>query len=62
LSFSENLILLQVKNKVTNYRLAKEIGVHPTTIQNWRNGKQPQLSHASKVAIFFGKTVDELMK
>ena len=60
--FSENFIRLQKENHLTNYRIAKDIGVHCTTIQNWRNGKNPLLEHASKVADYFGKTLEEMMK
>lgn len=62
MSFSEKLVFLQSENHETNYRLAKAIGVHATTIQNWRNGKRPQLEHAARVAKHYGKTVDEMMK
>lgn len=61
MSFSKNLIRLQTENHETNYRLAKELGVHATTISNWRDGKQPVLEHAAKVAAHYGKTVDEMM-
>lgn len=60
--FSENLINLQKERGLTNYRLAKDLGVHCTTVQNWREGKKPLLEHAWKVATYFGKTVDEMMK
>lgn len=59
--FSNNLIFLQKERAITNYRLAKSIGVHPTTIQNWRNGKHPQTGHAKQVADFFGVTMDEML-
>lgn len=59
--FSENLKRLQVNNHETNYKLAKEIGVHATTVQNWRDGKVPRLEHAVKVAEHYGKTIDEMM-
>lgn len=60
MSFSENLVNLQKENGVTNYRLAKAIGVHCTTVQNWRTGTTPLLEHAYAVAKFFGKTVEEM--
>lgn len=61
LSFSEKLICLQKENGETNYRLAKELGVHATTVQNWRDGKKPLLEHAFRVATHYGKTVEESM-
>lgn len=60
--FSENLVSLQAEKGLTNYRLAKDIGVHCSTVQNWRDGRKPLLEHAHKVATYFGKTVDEMMK
>lgn len=60
--FSENLVKLQKERGVTNYRLSKEIGVHCTTVRNWRAGKRPLLEHAHAVAAYFGKTVDEMMR
>lgn len=62
MSFSKNLIRLQDANHETNYRLAKEIGVHATTVQNWRDGKKPILEHLAKVAEHYGRTVDDLLK
>lgn len=61
MSFSENLVRLQAKNKESNYRLAKDLGVHATTVQNWREGMRPRLEHAARVAEHYGLTVDELM-
>jgi DNA-binding XRE family transcriptional regulator len=61
LSFAENLVILQQEQGVTNYKLAKALGVHCSTIKNWRNGKMPLLEHAYAVAAYFGKTVDEMM-
>lgn len=60
--FSENLIRLQKDNCVTNYRLSRDLKVHPTTVQNWREGRQPLLEHAKKVADYFGKTIEEMME
>ena len=61
MSFSENLVKLQKERGITNYRLSKEVGVHCTTVQNWRDGKRPLLEHAHAVATYFGKTVDEMI-
>ncbi len=60
--FAENLVNLQKEKGVTNYRLAKDLGVHCTSVQNWRVGKMPQLNHAHAVAEYFGKSVDEMMR
>lgn len=61
MSFSENLIRLQSEWHESNYRLAKELGVHATTVQNWREGQNPRLEHVTLVAAHYGLTVDELL-
>lgn len=63
MAFSDNVARLLEKNKVSNYRLAKDISVSRSTVRNWLDGKTaPQIEHARKVAAYFGKTVDEMMK
>lgn len=37
--FAENLSRLQEERGETNYRLAKSLGVHQTTIANWKSGE-----------------------
>lgn len=60
--FSKNLARLQAEQGITNYRLAKDIGVHQTTIQNWKTGTKPHPNHIQLVANYFGCTVDDLLK
>ncbi|MBS6864968.1 MAG: helix-turn-helix transcriptional regulator [Oscillospiraceae bacterium] len=62
MSFSENLVKLQKEKGVSDYRLAKELQVSPTTIVNWKNGSSPSIKKAHRVASYFEKTVDEMMK
>ena len=59
--FSKNLAKLQQEYQVSNYRLAKHLGVTPTTISNWKNGITPSLEKAAAIAAFFHTTVDELI-
>jgi transcriptional regulator with XRE-family HTH domain len=61
LPFAENLSVLQAKHGETNYRLAKEIGVHQSSIANWKSGVTPHPRHIRIVAEHFGVTVDELL-
>lgn len=61
MAFSENLAHLQAERGITNYRLAKDIGVHQTTIQNWKTGTKPHPNHILLVADYFGVTVDDLL-
>lgn len=62
MAFSKNLAKLQQEHQVSNYRLAKHLGVTPTTISNWKNGAAPPLDKAIAIAAFFHTTVDELAK
>ena len=61
LIFAQKLVELQRKNHETNYRLAKELGVHPTTIQNWRDGKRPRIEHLLRVAEHYGLSIEEFL-
>lgn len=62
MSFSLNLCELMNRNGVSSYRLAKKIGVHVSTVSNWKNGIAPKVDHLKLVADFFGVTVDELLR
>lgn len=62
MAFKENLIALQEKNYETNYRLAKSIGVHQTTIAKWRDGiARPRLRHLGKLCEHYGCSIGELL-
>lgn len=58
---SENLARLQAERGETNYRLAKEIGVHQSSIQNWKDGIKPHPKHINLLADHYGITVNELL-
>lgn len=59
--FGKNLARLQAERGETNYRLAKEIGVHQSSIKNWKSGINPHPKHVKLVADHFGVTVDYLL-
>ena len=61
LGFSQNLTNLQAERSETNYRLAKSLKVHQTTIKNWKNGTTPHPLYLEKLAEHYGVTVDELL-
>lgn len=49
------------ENKVTAYRVSKETGVAQATLSDWKNGKStPKYEKLSKIAEYFGVTVDWL--
>lgn len=62
MKFSERLSKMMEDKYETNYRLAKELGVHQTTVANWKCGVKPQLAHLGLIASHFGCTVDELLR
>ena len=62
MSFSKNISKLQDERGETNYRLAKSIGVHQSSIANWKAGIMPHPKHIRLVAEHYGVTVDELLK
>lgn len=57
-NFAEKLSKLQADAGETNYRLAKEIGVHQTSISNWKSGIYPHPKHIKLLAEHFGVPID----
>jgi len=44
---------------ISQYALAKELGISQSTICNWLNGKkEPSIESLWKIADFFGETID----
>ena len=61
MSFAENRTRVQSERGVTNYRIAKEIGVSQASIANWKNGTMPHPRNVKRLADYFNVTVDELL-
>lgn len=61
MNFAERLQKLQVEHGESNYRLAKTLNVHPSTIQAWRAGAQPRIEHLRKLSKHYDLSMDELM-
>ncbi len=61
MSFATNLCELMQKTGISSYKLAKDIGVHTSTVTNWRGGKSPKVEHLQTVASYFGTTADDLL-
>lgn len=53
-TFATRLNLLMEETGVSNYRLAKDIGVHQSTIVNWKDGRKPRANRIVDVATYFG--------
>ena len=60
MGFAENLARLQEQNGESSYRLAKIIGVHQSSIANWKNGIKPHPKHVRLVAEHYGVTVADI--
>lgn len=45
---------------VSRSKLAREIGVHTSTVSNWMDGKEPKLEHAIKLSEYFGCPIEHL--
>lgn len=59
---AKNLSRLQAERGETNYRLAKILGVHQSSIANWKSGERtPHPKHVAMLAEHYGVTVDELL-
>ncbi|MBO5715583.1 MAG: helix-turn-helix transcriptional regulator [Clostridia bacterium] len=62
MSFAKKLCDLMEKEHISSYKLAKDIGVHVSTVTNWREGKPITVDKIVSVAKHFDVTVDELLK
>ena len=61
MGYAANLCELMNRQGVSSCKLAKGIGVHTTTITNWKGGTAPTVEHLKLVADYFGVTVDALL-
>lgn len=61
MNFSQILKKLMEQRALTNYQLAKDLDIHPTTVANWLNGKVPRKKTLSILAAYFDVSVDYLL-
>ena len=61
MGYAANLCELMQSRCIGSYKLAKEVGVHVSTVTNWKDGSSPKIEHVKKVADYFGVTVDSLL-
>lgn len=51
MQFAQNLKRIMQEKNITNYRLAKILGVHPTTIKNWlESNTEPKFEMIDRIA------------
>ena len=59
--FAERLIDLRLGKKISQRKLAKELGVSHSAIQRWEAALQiPNLEMSSTIAQYFGVSIDYL--
>ena len=60
--FAKRLNQLIKENKITKYRLAKDIGVNRQSVVFWSEGiNEPSISHLHKLAVYFDVSADYLL-
>jgi len=61
MNFAEKLIELRTRRKISREILANEIGVSPSIVRYWEDGKKlPRLDSFILLAKFFNVSLDEL--
>ena len=61
MSFAHRLSELMASRTLTNYQLAKDLDIHPTTVANWLAGKAPRKKTLALLAEYFGVSTDYLL-
>lgn len=62
MAFSDSLKSCMEDKGVTAYRVAKDNNVSQQSVWNWLEGRAPQIDLAKRIADYFGKTLDEMMR
>lgn len=60
MNFAQQLSKLMDSRALTNYQLAKDLDIHPTTVANWLAGKTPRKKTLAILSDYFGVSVDYL--
>ena len=61
MSFAQRLSELMASRTLTNYQLAKDLDIHPTTVAIWLAGKAPRKKTLALLAEYFGVSTDYLL-
>ena len=62
MGFTKNLCELMKNRAVSSYKMANEVGVHISTVTNWKNGASPKVEHIPLIAKTLGVSVDDLLR
>ena len=62
MTFSQMLKKLMLSNNISNYKLAKELGISQSTVANWLSGKTaPSTTRINELAQYFNTTTSYLL-
>lgn len=62
MGFTENLCELMKIKGISSYKMATEIGVHVSTVTNWRGGASPKKEHLLPIAKALDVSLDDLFR
>lgn len=62
MAFAQTLKRLMENRSLTNYQLAKDLDIHPTTVANWLEGREPRKKTLAALADYFCVSIDYLLK
>lgn len=60
MGYTANLCGLMEKRGVSSYKLAKDVGVHVSTVTNWKDGKEVKAENLTALCTYFGCSLDYL--
>ena len=60
MNIAQSLLVLSGETHTSRSKLAREIGVHTTTVTNWLDGRKIDSKNLLAVANYFGVSVDYL--
>lgn len=61
MNFAQRLSGLMDSHALTNYQLAKDLDIHPTTVTNWLSGKTPRKKTLAILSAYFGVSIEYLL-
>lgn len=61
--FSDIIVKLLEKNRITAYKLSKDLGISEALISNWKSGRQePKYDNLQKLSKYFNVSADYLLE
>lgn len=60
MNFIDIILKEMEKQRISAYKLCKDLGMSQQTFSNWKNGKIPALDKAVSIIIYLGLSADEI--